>query len=232
MAAATQSHAESHRGGGAVRDVVIGMSDGLTVPFALAAGISGAIASNGLVVTAGLAEVAAGSIAMGLGGYLAGRSEIEHFESELARERREVVEKAAFEEAEVRDVLATYDVHGLEAEGVLDVLREHPPLWVDFMMHFELGLTRPERGRELRSALTIGLAYVAGGLLPLLPYMLLHSVQTALGVSVAVTLAALAVFGYVKGAFTGTNAWRSAVQTTLTGGLAAGAAFLLARSIS
>jgi vacuolar iron transporter family protein len=232
MAEIARGHLETHRGGGAVRDVVIGMSDGLTVPFALAAGISGAIASSGLVVTAGLAEVAAGSIAMGLGGYLAGRSEIEHYESELARERREVVEKTAVEEQEVRDVLKAYGLAPPEAETVVGVMRRHQPFWIDFMMHFELGLNRPERGRELRSALTIGLSYVAGGLLPLVPYMVLGSVQAGLAVSVVVTLVALAVFGYVKGVFTGMPAWKSALQTTVTGGLAAGAAFALARSIS
>lgn len=225
-------HPESHRRGGAVRDVVIGMSDGLTVPFALAAGISGAVASTGLVVTAGLAEIAAGSIAMGLGGYLAARSEAEHFQSELARETREVADRAEVEEREVLELLGRYGISGDAGDRIVSVMRRHPRFWVDFMMHFELGLEPPESGRPVRSALTIGLSYVAGGILPLAPYMVLGSVARGLLASILLTLLALAVFGYLKGVFTGTAALKSAAQTTVTGGLAAAAAFALARAIS
>lgn len=225
-------HVEVHRGAGAIRDVVVGMSDGLTVPFALAAGISGAVASTGIVVTAGLAEIAAGSIAMGLGGYLATKSEEEHYQNELAREEREVVEKKPFEEAEVRDVLTAYGIPPNDGERMLDVMRSHPRFWVDFMMKFELGLHRDEENRGIKSALTIGGAYVVGGLFPLLPYMLTRSATTALVFSVVLTMGALAIFGFVKGKFTGAPALRSAMQTTVVGAIAAGAAFGLAKLIS
>jgi VIT1/CCC1 family predicted Fe2+/Mn2+ transporter len=217
----------------AVRDVVIGMSDGLTVPFALAAGLSGAeVATTAIIVTAGLAEVAAGSIAMGLGGFLAARSDAEHFENEKLREEREVQTVPDIEEAEVAEVFQKYGLTSAEIAPILRAFRDNHPAWVDFMMRFELGLEEPDPKRALWSALTIAGAYIAGGLIPLLPYMIVGSKQLALMLSVAVTLAALLVFGYVKGRFTGTLPWRSAVQTMLIGGLAASAAFLIARAFS
>jgi VIT1/CCC1 family predicted Fe2+/Mn2+ transporter len=226
-------HAERHfTSGDVVRDVVIGMSDGLTVPFALAAGLTGAIEQTGLIVVAGLAEIAAGAIAMGLGGYLAAKSAAEHYASERARERREVHEKPAAEEAEVMEVLETYGVKADEAAPVVRALRRRPEAWVDFMMRFELGLERPDPRRAVWSALTIGASYVAGGFIPLASYMIFHNVRLALGLSVVVTLLALLGFGYVKGRFTGTRPLRSGLQTTLIGGLAAGAAFAIARAIS
>jgi VIT1/CCC1 family predicted Fe2+/Mn2+ transporter len=216
-----------------VRDLVIGMSDGLTVPFALAAGLSGtAVATTAIVVTAGLAEIAAGSIAMGLGGYLAARSDAEHFANEKLREEREVVELPDVEELEVADVFREYGLTEAEIEPVLRAFRNNHPAWVDFMMRFELGLEEPDPRRGLSSALTIAGAYIAGGLIPLSPYMILSSTRTGLVVSVAVTLAALLVFGYVKGRYTGTRPWRSAVQTMMIGGAAAAAAFLIARMFS
>jgi VIT1/CCC1 family predicted Fe2+/Mn2+ transporter len=225
-------HVEQHfTAGESVRDVVIGMSDGLTVPFALAAGLSGAVASAGIVVTAGLAEVAAGSIAMGLGGYLAARSDAEHYASELAREEREIRDVPEVEAQEVSDILVGFGVAPADAHNVVAAMRRTPDKWRDFMMRFELGLEAPDPKRAMRSALTIAGAYVAGGLIPLVPYMLSHTVQSALPISVAVTLAALAVFGFVKGKFTGAGPWRSAVQTTLIGGVAAAAAFLMARAV-
>jgi VIT1/CCC1 family predicted Fe2+/Mn2+ transporter len=225
-------HVERHFTGTAtVRDIVIGMSDGLTVPFALAAGLSGAVANNNIVVTAGLAEIAAGSIAMGLGGYLAARSDAEHYRAERLREESEVQEKAAIEAQEVADVFRSYGLTAAEAKPLVDALRKRPEAWVDFMMRFELGLERPDPRRALRSAGTIAGAYVAGGLIPLGPYMLL-SAGMALPGSVGVTLIALAVFGYVKGRFTGAPRARSSFQTVLIGGLAAAAAFLIARAIS
>jgi VIT1/CCC1 family predicted Fe2+/Mn2+ transporter len=215
-----------------VRDVVIGMSDGLTVPFALAAGLSGAIDTTHIIVTAGLAEIAAGSIAMGLGGYLAAKSDAEHYESEREREILEVKEKPEAEAAEVAEVLATYGLPFEESKPVVDALRKKPDAWVDFMMRFELGLEEPDPKRALVSAATIAGAYIAGGFIPLGPYVFLSKASSALLASVAITLCALGVFGYVKGRFTGTRAFRSAVQTVLIGGLAAGAAFLIARAIS
>ncbi len=226
-------HRERHfTGGEVVRDVVIGMSDGLTVPFALAAGLTGAIEQTGIIVVAGLAEIAAGAIAMGLGGYLAAKSDAEHYASERAREHREVHETPAAEEAEVMEVLEAYGVKAEEATPVVQALRRHPEAWVDFMMRFELGLERPDPTRALWSALTIGAAYVVGGFIPLASYMLIARAQTALIVSIAVTLIALLGFGYVKGRFTGMPPLRSALQTVLIGGLAAAAAFAIARAIS
>jgi VIT1/CCC1 family predicted Fe2+/Mn2+ transporter len=208
------------------------MSDGLTVPFALAAGLSCAVAAAHIVVTAGLAEVAAGSIAMGLGGYLAARSDAEHYASELAREEREIVEMPEAESAEVQSILRSYGVEPAAAASVVASMRNRPAAWRDFMMRFELGLEAPDPRRALRSALTIALSYVAGGLVPLLPYMLAASVRSALGISVGLTFVALLLFGYVKGRFTGAHPIHSALQTALIGGLAAGAAFAIARVIA
>jgi len=212
-----------------VKDLIIGMSDGLTVPFALAAGISGAVSSTGIIVTAGLAEVAAGSIAMGLGGYLAARSDAEHYAVERQRERREVLEHPAQESAELLEVLQSYGLSAAESHPFVEALRKRPEAWTNFMMRMELGLTLPDPKRALRSALTIGGAYIVGGLIPLAPYILWHAVREALPLSAVVTLTALGVFGFVKGQFTSTPRLRSALQSMLVGGLAALAAFALAR---
>lgn len=226
-------HMEQHfTASDSVRDVVIGMSDGLTVPFALAAGLSGAVASSGIIVTAGLAEIAAGAIAMGLGGYLAGRSDAEHYASEREREHREVREKPAVEAREVGDIFRGYGLSDDEVTPILRAFEAHPQEWIDFMMRFELGLEKPDPGRALQSALTIGGAYAVGGFIPLGPYILLQEAGNALSVSIAVTLAALAVFGFVKGRFTGARPWKSALQTTLIGSVAAAAAFAIARAVA
>ena len=215
-----------------VRDVVIGMSDGLTVPFALAAGLSGAVNNAGIVVTAGLAEIAAGSIAMGLGGYLAAKSDAEHYAAEERREHEEIHEIPKEEMKEVVDIFRDYGVAEEHVNAVVDAMTRRPKQWVDFMMRFELGLEKPEPKRARNSAAVIAGAYILGGLIPLTPYMLIHSTQTALLVSVCVTLVALAVFGLIKGRYTGARPLKSALQTTVIGGLAAGAAFLIARAIS
>jgi len=212
--------------------VVIGMSDGLTVPFALAAGLSGAVDSAKIVVMAGLAEIAAGSIAMGLGGYLAARSDADHYASELAREEAEVREKPEAETAEVEKVFEAYGLTPQQVAPVLEAFRRRPRAWIDFMMRYELGLERPDPKEALRGALTIAGAYIVGGLIPLSPYFTAPHAGAALGWSVAVTLLALLVFGFVKGRFTGAKPVRSAIQTTLVGGLAAGAAFGLAKLLS
>ena len=231
-------HTERHfTAGETVRDVVIGMSDGLTVPFALAAGLTGAINSAGIIVTAGFAEIAAGSIAMGLGGYLAAKSDAEHYAKEREREKREVKEIPEEEMREVAQVFHSYGLTHAESAPVVEALAKHPQKWVDFMMRFELGLEKPDPKRALTSALTIAFSYVAGGLIPLLPYIVaiyFHrlSIVGALLLSVGVTLLALFVFGFIKGRFTGTRPIRSALQTALIGSLAAGAAFLIARAIS
>ena len=215
-----------------VRDIVIGMSDGLTVPFALAAGLSGAVMSTGIIVTAGLTEISAGAIAMGLGGYLAAKSDAEHYAKEREREKREVAEIPHEEMREVAEVFETYGLTEEQTWPIVDALRRQPGKWVDFMMRFELGLEKPDPKRAMTSALTIGGAYVAGGFIPLAPYILTRTISTALFLSVAVTLVALLVFGFIKGRFTGTRPIRSAVQTALIGSVAAGAAFAIAKLIS
>lgn len=229
----SSKHVERHfRSAATVRDVVIGLSDGLTVPFALAAGLSGALSSTRLVVTAGIAEIVAGSISMGLGGYLAARTERDHYMAELAREQRETEAVPEKEAEEVAQVLRGYGLESSEAAPLVRAIRADSRRWVGFMMRFELGLEEPDRSRIWKSALTIALAYALGGIIPLLPYMLAHKVRTGLWLSVAVTLAALFVFGYAKGRITGLRPWRGGLQTILIGGLAAGAAFGIARLIS
>jgi VIT1/CCC1 family predicted Fe2+/Mn2+ transporter len=232
----TTSHVERHFSASAtVRDLVIGMSDGLTVPFALAAGLSRAVPSPHVVITAGLAEIAAGAIAMGLGGFLAARGDAEHYSNEQAREISEVSEKPEIEAREITELLAEYGLTPQECEPLVAGLRRDPKRWVAFMMRFELGLESPEPGRAMRSALTIGGAYVAGGLIPLLPYALSQRNTTALLWSCLATLLSLLLFGYLKGRFAGVTelrARKSAVQTALIGGLAAVAAYAIARLLS
>ena len=226
-------HIEKHfTAGDAVRDVVIGMSDGLTVPFALAAGLTGAISQTHLIVTAGFAEIAAGSIAMGLGGYLAARGDAEHYAHEQAREEEEIITIPEAEAQEVRDIFLTYGLSAEECATVVESLRQRPKDWVEFMMRFELGLEKPEPSRALKSALTIAFAYIVGGIIPLSAYLVLSNAQSALRLSVAVTLVALALFGGIKGRFTGVPVLRSALQTSIIGGIAAAAAFGIARWIS
>lgn len=215
-----------------VRDVVIGMSDGLTVPFALAAGLTGAAATTRIIVTAGLAEIAAGSIAMGLGGYLAAKSDAEHYAKEREREKREVAEIPHEEMREVAEVFQSYGLTEQETQPIVNALRKQPKQWIDFMMRFELGLEKPDPKRALVSAITIGGAYAAGGFIPLSPYIFTNNIVNALLTSVAATLLALLVFGFVKGRFTGMRPVRSALQTAFIGSVAAGAAFLIAKLIS
>ena len=215
-----------------VRDIVIGMADGLTVPFALAAGLTGAIENTGIIITAGLAEIAAGSIAMGLGGYLAAQGDAEHYEQEKLREEREIVEIPEAEKAEVEELFEQYGLTEAEAKPVVDALSHRPKEWVDFMMRFELALEQPDPKRAVTSASTIALSYVAGGFIPLSPYIILANAWHGLLWSAAVTLAALGVFGYLKASFTGTARLRGASQTMVIGGLAAGAAFVIAKLIA
>jgi VIT1/CCC1 family predicted Fe2+/Mn2+ transporter len=230
-------HIERHfTAGEVVRDVVIGMSDGLTVPFALAAGLTGGLTGTvnptAIIVTAGLAEIAAGSIAMGLGGYLAAKSDAEHYQSEREREKKEVAEIPEEEMREVAEVFESYGLSREETWPIVQALRKNPQHWIDFMMRFELGLEKPDPKRAFVSALTIAGAYIAGGFIPLAPYIALHNPATALFYSIFLTLLALIVFGFVKGRFTGMKPIRSALQTALIGSAAAGAAFLIARLIS
>ena len=216
----------------AVRDIVIGMSDGLAVPFALAAGPSGAVNTTSIILTAGLAEIAAGSIAMGLGGYLAAKGDAEHYFSERVIEETEVRETAEVEAGEVADVFRSYGLTAEESRPKEDALRKHPQAWVDFMMRNELGLEKPDPKRALMSAATIAGAYIVGGCIPLSPYNFISVARTALIVSIVVTLIALTIFGYIKGHFSGAPPVRSSIQTVLIGGLAAAVAFIIARAIS
>ena len=226
----TVEHIEKHfTASDTIRDIVIGMSDGLTVPFALAAGLSGAVSSTHIIVTAGFAEVAAGAIAMGLGGYLAAQTDCEHYTNERKRELREIREIPHQEETEVAEIFQEYGLADNHISAIIDKLREDPHKWVDFMMRFELGLEAPDPTRAFYSALTIAVSYIIGGLVPLMPYIFIDDSGIALKVSAIVTSIALFGFGYVKGNFTGAKPIVSAIQTLLIGGLAATAAFSIAR---
>jgi VIT1/CCC1 family predicted Fe2+/Mn2+ transporter len=225
-------HTEKHfTASETVRDVVIGMSDGLTVPFALAAGLSGAVDNSGVIIAAGLAEIVAGSIAMGLGGYLAARTDAEHFATEREREEREIVEIPEQEAEEVASIFRSYGLKEATVQDAVTAIRSDRDRWIDFMMRYELGLEKPDPKRAGISALTIAGSYIVGGLIPLAPYFFIHPVERALPVSIVVTLIALGVFGYVKGCFTVKKPIRAAWQTIAVGGLAAAAAFALAKLI-
>lgn len=225
-------HEHHNKSSEALRDFVIGMSDGLTVPFALAAGLSGAVDSTTLIVVAGVAEIAAGTVAMGLGGYMGAKTEKEHYDAEEKRELREVELVPHVEEKEVADIFREFGVPEQQVPAVVDAIKQNPQRWVDFMMKFELGLERPDPRRIYQSPLIIGGAYAMGGFIPLLPYILMNSVRDALPVSIAMTLVALLVFGAFKGHFTGQGRLRAALQTAAIGGTAAAVAFYIAKWIS
>ena len=226
-------HPENHLSSSAMlQDVVIGLSDGLTVPFALAAGLSGAVASSGLVITAGLAEIVAGSIAMGLGGYLAGRTEVEHYQAEQARERHEVREVPDIERAEVDELLAEMGLSAETRRQAVAELTADPDQWVKFMMKYELGLEEPDPRQAPKSAATIGLAYAAGGLIPLSAYFFTDSPAQGLAWSAVITLGCLLVFGFFRSRMTGQPAVAGALKMAAVGALAAAAAFGIARAVS
>lgn len=227
-----KQHAEKHfTAGEIVRDIIIGVSDGLTVPFALAAGLSGANASSSIILTAGIAEVAAGAISMGLGGYLAAKSEADHYVRELRREQEEIVTVPDTEAAEVAEILADYGIEEHEYRPVVNALKKNPRAWLDFMMKFELGLEKPDPRRAVHSALTIAIAYIVGGIVPLIPYMFIPIARKAVIASVILTLFALLIFGYAKGYFTGNKPIKSALQTALIGAVASAAAFGMAKAV-
>jgi len=223
-------HEEQHLQSSAwLTDIVIGMSDGLTVPFALAAGLSGAVSSTGIIVIAGIAEIAAGSIAMGLGGYLAGKTEIDHYNSELKREYEEVELVPEKEKEEVREFFEHLGLSEEVQHKAVEEISKDKKKWVDFMMKYELGLDTPDPKRATKSALNIGLSYVAGGLVPLSPYFFFEIPVNALQVSVIVTLICLFIFGYFKSRMTGIHPWAGALRVTFIGALAAAAAFGVAK---
>ena len=226
----SKPHNEEHlRSSDALRDIVIGMSDGLTVPFALAAGLSGAVDSTNIIVIAGIAEVAAGSIAMGLGGYLAGKTEQDHYNSEMKREHYEVENLREIEIEETKEFFANIGLSKELQEKATEEIAQDKNRWVDFMMKYELGLEKPDPKRATKSALNIGLSYVVGGLVPLSPYFFISSSVEALKISAIVTLLCLFVFGFFKSKITGINPWIGALRVMLIGALAAGAAFGVAK---
>src|ERR671913_126958 len=226
----THLHHEDHlKSSDFLRDVVIGMSDGLTVPFALAAGLSGAVNSTTIIVIAGIAEIAAGSIAMGLGGYLAGKTEQDHYDSEVKREYYEVDNLRHKEIEETKEFFANIGLsEELQEKATLEIAKDKDK-WVDFMMKYELGLEKPDPKRATKSALNIGLSYVAGGIIPLSPYFFINTSLEALEISVVATLVCLFIFGYFKSRITGIPALKGALQVMLIGAMAAAAAFGVAK---
>jgi VIT1/CCC1 family predicted Fe2+/Mn2+ transporter len=226
-------HHEQHlKSSDTIRDIVIGMSDGLTVPFALAAGLSGAVSSSSIVITAGIAEIVAGSIAMGLGGFLAGKTEADHYDSELKREYDEVARVPEQEKKEVMEVFADFGLSVKLQKEVADEMAKDTDKWVDFMMRYELGLEKPQANRATQSATTIGLSYIVGGIIPLSPYIFIHDSQVALYYSCAVTMVCLFVFGYFKSKVTGQPPISGAFKVLIIGALAAAAAFGIAKAVS
>ncbi len=226
-------HQEHHlRNSDFITDAVIGLSDGLTVPFALAAGLSGAVASNGIIITAGIAEIVAGSIAMGLGGYLAGKTEMEHYDSELKREYEEVELLPEKEKEEIREIFADYGLSEESQTLVVEELAKDKDKWVDFMMKFELGLERPTLNRARNSALTIGGAYVLGGFVPLLGYIFTDLPLQGLAASSVLTIICLCIFGNFKSKATGQPPVQGAFKVMIVGVIAAAAAFLVAQFLN
>jgi VIT1/CCC1 family predicted Fe2+/Mn2+ transporter len=226
-------HHEHHlKSSDTIRDIVIGMSDGLTVPFALAAGLSGAVNSSGIVVTAGIAEIVAGSIAMGLGGFLAGRTEADHYAAELKREYDEVERVPEQEKKEVMEVFADFGLSVALQQQVADEMAKDKHKWVDFMMRYELGLEEPHANRATQSAITIGLSYIVGGIIPLSPYFFIDDSRMALYYSCGITMMCLFIFGFFKSKVTGQPAFTGAVKVLVIGALAAAAAFGMAKLIN
>ncbi|MBA3648228.1 MAG: VIT1/CCC1 transporter family protein [Chitinophagales bacterium] len=226
-------HEEKHfKSPDVVKDIVIGMADGLTVPFALAAGLSGAVDSNFVIITAGIAEIVAGSIAMGLGGYLAGRTDSDHYYTEVKREYEEVEYLPEVEKKEIREMLSEYGISNDTQHKVADELSLNKDKWVDFMMKFELGLEEPRINRARKSAFNIAVSYIVGGMIPLSAYFITSRPYDGLLISSAITLAALFLFGYLKAKLTDQPRWSGAWSTAGIGTLAAAAAYLIAKAIS
>ncbi len=212
-----------------LRDIVIGMSDGLTVPFALAAGLSGAVSSSAIIVIAGIAEIAAGSIAMGLGGYLSGKTEQDHYNNEVKREYYEVENLRHKEIEETKEFFASIGLSKEVQEQATQEIAQDKARWVDFMMKYELGLDKPNPRRARNSALNIGIAYIVGGIIPLSPYFFFDESAEALKYSVVATLICLFIFGFFKSKATGVPPFWGAVKVMMIGALAAAAAFGVAK---
>lgn len=228
----THHHHEEHfQQSAVIKDIVIGMADGLTVPFALAAGLSGVVDSNAIIITAGIAEICAGSIAMGLGGYLAGRTEIEHYNAELKREYEETVTRYETEKEEVREVFAHYGLSPQLQTMIADEMAKDTDKWVEFMMRYELGLEKPDEKRATKSAFNIGVSYIVGGIIPLSGYFIAHNPTQGLMYSLVITIVCLLTFGYFKSKLTGQSPIAGALKTTLIGVMAAAAAFFIAKVV-
>ena len=228
----THHHHEEHfQQSEVIKDIVIGMADGLTVPFALAAGLSGVVDSNAIIITAGIAEICAGSIAMGLGGYLAGRTEIEHYNAELKREYEETVTRYETEKEEVREVFAHYGLSPQLQTMIADEMAKDTDKWVEFMMRYELGLEKPDEKRATKSAFNIGVSYIVGGIIPLSGYFIAHNPTQGLMYSLVITIVCLLTFGYFKSKLTGQSPIAGALKTTLIGVMAAAAAFFIAKVV-
>jgi VIT1/CCC1 family predicted Fe2+/Mn2+ transporter len=226
------SHREEHVfSADTLRDIVIGMSDGLTVPFALAAGLSGAVSNTSLIIIAGLAEIAAGSIAMGLGGYLAGKTEVDHYNSEMKREYEEVETVPEIEKQELKDFFSSLGLSKEIQDQAVEEVSKDKEKWVELMMKYELGLEKPDPGRAGKSAFNIGFSYVVGGLIPLSPYFFVSNGIQGLKISAVITLICLFIFGYFKSKFTGVNKMGGAFRVMMIGAIAAGCAFAIARLI-
>lgn len=228
----THLHHEDHlQSSDLLTDIVIGMSDGLTVPFALAAGLSGAVDSTSIIIVAGIAEIAAGSIAMGLGGFLAGKTEQDHYNSELKKEYWEVDHLPEKEKDEVREFFETLGLSKEVQDKAVTELTKDKDRWVEFMMKYELGLDKPDPKRAGRSAFNIGFSYIVGGLVPLSPYFFVSDSVEALKISVVITLICLFVFGFFKSKLTGVNPLTGGLKVMLIGAMAAAAAFGIAKLI-
>lgn len=223
-------HQEEHLTSSALlSDIVIGMSDGLTVPFALAAGLSGAVSSTNIIVIAGIAEIAAGSIAMGMGGYLSGKTEQDHYVNEMKREHYEIDHLRHREIAETKEFFANLGLSEELQEQATQEVAKDKDKWVEFMMKHELGLEKPDPKRATKSAMNIGLSYAVGGLVPLSPYFFVATPTTGLKFSIVVTLFCLFIFGWFKSKITGIHPFWGALRITLIGLMAAAAAFGVAK---
>ena len=227
------SHGEGHfQGGAALRDIVIGMSDGLTVPFALAAGLSGASLANSVILTAGLAELVAGAISMGLGGFLAGKSDIEHYASELRREGREIEEIPGAEKEEIKIILKKYGISSTTQQQFVSELAQNKKHWLQFMMEFELGLQKPDQSQVKWGAIRIGGAYALGGFVPLSAYFITDSARSGLVLSSIFTVLALGIFGYMKSRFLDQPRASGAIRMIIVGTIAATVSFFVARLVA
>jgi vacuolar iron transporter family protein len=215
-----------------VKDIIIGMSDGLTVPFALTAGLSGVLSTNHLIIVSGLSEIVAGCISMGLGGYLAGQSEVEDYDAKLKNEYSEIEQYPGIELKEVEDILINLGIEPALSKQAAIQISKDKDRWADFMMKQELKMEQPSKNRAAQSAGTIAVSYLVGGFIPLFPYIIVHDSKTGFDISCIVTIAALVIFGYFKSKFTRQPIIKGTIKVAITGIVAAAAAYFLAKMVS